>query len=251
MDENNLIVRNKRVVVQMVLAAIMILTGVILLQMSQRAPEFTGQDFTTIGNTSENTSVFRQPEFTEVGNCTPLFNSSRRMSYAYDISSPSPEGTISMRISYDFIGQESVDGRLIDIIEITANGSHKGLTMDPVWRMWLDSETGQCIEAVLNMGGGSISPSDVPGGSKYMLPMDCKEAQFGMPVVVCEEQMEGLSPVATETVKVPAGEFQTERYETPNDETMWIAYGMPIPVKFMFKSMGDYAVSELIYYEEK
>jgi hypothetical protein len=228
--------RNKGPIAQMLIIAVLMISGIIMLQLSIRdykPPEYNGP-----GNFSQNTSALTPGGDSSEKNCTPLFNSTRKISYAYDIVSSSPEGPIKMLVSYDYVGEETLMGLRTDIVEIKANSSLKNITLSPVSRLWLDYNTGQCIRAIMEMGPG------------YVYPINCKDAKFGMPVVTCSEQLTGLNKTRTEKIEVPAGTFVADRYEK-GKEVLWIAEGVPVPVRFTFESMGSSAVAELIRFGGK
>jgi hypothetical protein len=229
-------IRNKAPLAQLLLAAVLVIAGVAMLQMSvsnykppkYEIPEKEAQNYTVPGSSAEG----------ELKNCTPLYNATRKVSYEYEIYSKSPDGPLRMKFSYSYIGEEALFGVRADVVEMKANTTMQNLTFDPVMKAWLDYETGKCLKAEISMGKG------------YNYPMSCQDANFGMPVVTCEEQLAGLTPGPAQEVKVPAGAFNATRYDKGKD-SIWLAKGIPVPVKFTFIQSQETAVAELIAYTEK
>jgi hypothetical protein len=234
MDLKAFAMRNKTPLAQLGLAAVLMLLGFLMLQMSFSSPTIP-QLKDPSSNLSRNTTLILPNEPLEPGpNCSPLYN----IGYAYEVDAPTPQGYMRVLISYNYAGEESVLGTNARIIEIGVNSSLNGSDMNSVTRSWLNYETGACIKSQLDLGKGNV------------YPIDCKNSRFSLLSVPCREQLEGFSPTGTQSIKVPAGEFLAEKYEREGNQTIWFTKDIPVPIKFTFKSLGEFASAKLLYYRE-
>ncbi len=233
--------RNKNPIFQMLAIAALIIAGVAMLELSSAS--YTPPQYKPVNNSNQISwaNFTSQPgglQDSQQMNCTPLLNTTRKLSYSYKVSSRTPEGIITMYFSYNYAGEEILNGQRTDIVEIRANATFQNVTFNPVSRLWLDYYTGKCLKGEMDMGSGSV------------YPINCADANFGVPVVTCQEQLVGLKRTEYQTVSVPAGTFDATRYDK-GKESLWLADNIPVPVKFTFIQLGDTAVAELTSYSEK
>ncbi len=238
MDLKDFAMRNKVPIGQMLVFAILVVSGLLLFQMgSSKGPEYPKmEDIAKTMNSTPHEPLIKEMNLSQ--NCTPLFNSTIKMSYEYDVQSVSLEGPVRSHVSFDYAGEEELLGEKVDIVEIRANSSLQNMTLTLLSKLWLDPKTGECLAATVDMGQGQA------------YKVDCSDANFGVPSIACSEQLAGLNATANETVEVPAGKFLATRYEK-GSETIWVATGIPVPVRFASVTGGARAMAELVRYEVK
>ncbi len=242
-----LVQRNMSVVAQMTVLAIIIL-GVILVlisSLSYTPPPMpsAGENFSvfSVGNLSENGT---QKPRAEPMNCTPLFNMTPEFSYAYKVSADSQYGgTQEARTSYNYIGTELVDGTDTYKVEISTNASVQGQSASMNSLMWLEKNTLKCKKLEISMS--------FAGGQPFTTEADCADVS-GIPGVMCKENLAGAKLLRHEEVRVPAGVFNTSVYSLPEEaSTVWIADGVPVPVKIVSTAEGGGGSMELLSFNNK
>lgn len=227
--------RNKGPIVQILIAGLLIVGAIALFEMNK--PKLDETSYRGVLNNATQTAT---PQYTgTAGTCTPLFNSSKRATYGYSVYSITSEGALRINVTYDYVGEESVAGIPAEITETRTYSVLNNLTFNPVFRTWLEKGTGRCLRAIMQV-------------EDQVASVACSDASMGMPLIACEEQLAMLNSSGTDYMVVPAGNFTAKRYSGSRNETIWIADGIPMPVKFSFKSNGaESATGELLYYERK
>ncbi|MEW6329134.1 MAG: hypothetical protein AB1468_03385 [Candidatus Micrarchaeota archaeon] len=244
-DVKKIIQRNAGVLAQMTLLAIILLGTILVLISSLSSPPPTlpqaGENLSAfqIGNFSGNAT---QKPRAEPLNCTPLFNLSPMFSYTYRVSMNSQYGGAQEALtSYEYLGTELVDGTDTHKIEISTNASVQGQSARMSSLMWLEKSTLKCKKLQISMS--------VMGGQPFTTEAECEEVE-GIPGVMCKETLAGAAQIGREEVRVPAGVFNTTIYSVPEEaSTLWIAEGVPVPVKIVSTAEGGGGSMELISFK--
>lgn len=124
--------------------------------------------------------------------------------------------------SYDYRMGSSAGGNTIDILYTvtpdTVNGTAAWLQEarmnSTTYKIWLDKTTYKCLKSTVTMGGSSETSAQCPQQDPYSSALQ-------------------LLYVGKESVTVPAGTFNTDKYSSV-DFIYWSASGVPVPVKIAY-----------------